>query len=118
MMKNKVEVNFNGEVLEVKKISVRKIGALAATLNNLPEALTDLFVQGNEAGELDTSSLLEKAPQLIISAADTLPPFLAVASDVDLEKILDGGIDDLIALIQGVLEVNNFETIVGYLKTS
>ena len=87
------------------------------TLNNLPEVFKDIFMNENgEAQELDTSMFLEKAPQLIIGASDTLPPFLSVASGVELEKILDGGIDDFILLIQAVLQVNNFETIVGYLK--
>ncbi|MBS4207443.1 hypothetical protein [Bacillus sp. FJAT-50079] len=116
-MQDSVKLNFNGEEFEVKKIPVRRIGALAMTLNNLPEVFKDIFMnEEGEARDLDTTAMLEKAPMLIMSASETLPPFLSVASGIDLEKILDGGIDDFILLIQSVLAVNNFETIVGYLK--
>ncbi|WP_391115987.1 hypothetical protein [Psychrobacillus sp. L3] len=117
MIKDKLPINFNGEDFEIRKIPVRRIGALAATLSNLPEVFKEVFMNDlGEARDLDTSVLLEKAPKLIMQASETLPPFLAVASEIDLEKILDGGLDDLVLLIQTVLQINNFETIVKYLK--
>lgn len=115
-MKDSVKIVFNGEEFEVGKIKIRNIGALAQTLNGLPEIFKNLIGNSDEIQELDTQRLLEIAPALIMQAGETLPPFLSVASEIELEKVLDGGLDDLIVLIQAVLEVNNFETIVGYLK--
>jgi hypothetical protein len=114
-MKDAVKVTFNGKEFEVGKIKIRSIGALAQTLNGLPEVFKDLMGNG-EVQELDTQRMLELAPSLIMQAGETLPPFLSVASGMELEEVLDGGLDDLIILIQAVLEVNNFETIVDYLK--
>ncbi|WP_416147893.1 hypothetical protein ACM26V_16820 [Salipaludibacillus sp. HK11] len=116
-MQDTVKINFNDEEFEVKKISIRQIPALANTLNDLPTVFKDVFMTSDgEAQDLDTAKMIELAPSLIFQAGETLPPFLAVATKIDLEKIYDGGIDDLILLIQAVLQVNNFETIVGYLK--
>lgn len=115
-MKDSVKIVFNGEEFEVGKIKIRNIGALAQTLNGLPEIFKNLIGNSDEIQELDTQRLLEIAPALIMQAGETLPPFLSVASEIELGKVLDGGLDDLIVLIQAVLEVNNFETIVGYLK--
>lgn len=112
-MLDSFKVNFNGEEVEVKKIPMRRFAALAGTLGSLPTIVKDIFADG---AEVDTSNLLEKAPMILMELGDTAPEFLAVASDVELEKILDGGIDDFLALLQGVLAVNNFDVIMGYLK--
>lgn len=115
-MKDVVKINFNGEEFEIKKIPMRRFPQLAAALNDIPAVVVDVFSGANELGELDTSALLEKAPTIIMQASETLPPLLAVASNIDLETVLDGGLDDFVGLISAVLEINNFETIVKYLK--
>lgn len=116
-MKDVTKLTFNNEEYEVTKIKIRQIGALAQTLNDLPDILKD-FIGGNTENveELDTQKMLELAPNLIMKASETVPAFLSVASGIELDKILDGGLDDLIELIRAVLEVNNFDVIVKNLR--
>lgn len=116
-MNNKKTITFNGQELEVSKIKIKNIGALAGTLKDLPKLFTDVFINNEgEQQELTTQQMLELAPSLIMQAGETLPPFLSVASGIDLETIENGGLDDLVVLIDAVLELNNFELIVGYIK--
>jgi hypothetical protein len=116
-MKDTKKIKFNGEEFEIKKVPLRRFGALALTLGNLPEAFKTLILnENNEARELNTQFILEKAPQLLFELGETLPQFLSVASDIDVNKVLDGGLDDTLKLIQAVLEINNLEVIIKNLK--
>lgn len=112
-MKDTFTVNFNGEELEIKKVPMRRFSALAGTLGELPSIVKDIFASGEE---VDTANLLEKAPMILMQLGETAPSILAVAADVELEKVLDGGIDDSLALLQGILAVNNFDVIMSHLK--
>lgn len=116
-MNNKKTITFNGEEFEISKIKIKNIGALVGTLKDLPKLFTDVFNSDeDEQQELTVQQMLELAPSLIMQASDTLPPFLSVVSGIDLETIENGGLDDLVVLIDAVLELNNFELIVGYVK--
>lgn len=113
-MLNKKTIPFNGEEIEVEKIKVKDIAKLASVLKDLPELFKEFITDGEQ--EYDTQHMLDLAPSLIMQAGETLPQFLSVASGVELETIEDGGLDDLIVLIDAVLELNNFEMIFNYLK--
>ena len=116
MIKDTVKINFNGEDFEIKKIPMRRFPALAASLGNIPEVIADVFIDKGEAREVNTAVLLEKFPSVFMQASETVPVLLAVISDIELDKILDGGLDDFLVLLQAVLEINNIETIIKYLK--
>lgn len=113
-MSNKKTINFNGEELKVEKIKIKDIGKLAATLQDLPELFKD-FITGDDF-ELNINQALDLAPNLIMQLGDTLPRFLSVASGIGIKKVENGGLDDLVLLIDAVLELNNFEMIFNYLK--
>lgn len=117
MMKDTVNINFNGEDFEIKKIPMRRFPALGAALGNIPEVIADVFMTDTgEAREVNTAVLLEKFPSVFMQASETVPVLMAVISDIELDKILDGGLDDFLVLLQAVLEINNIETIIKYLK--
>lgn len=116
-MKDTKKITFNGEEFEVKKIPLRRFGELALSLDNLPNAFKMLFQgENNQDKEINTQAILDKAPQLLFELGETLPKFLSVASNIELEKVLDGGLDDTIVLLDAVLEINNLEVIIKHLK--
>ncbi|WP_286231318.1 hypothetical protein [Neobacillus mesonae] len=115
-MKDTKKITFNGEKFEIKKVPIRRFGQLALTIENLPDLIKDLA--GNTDGSLvfNPQEILAKVPQMLFELGETLPRFLSVASDIDIEKVLEGGIDDITELLQAVLEINNIEVIIKNLK--
>lgn len=117
MTKDTVTINYNGEKFEIKKIPLRRFPALAAALGSIPEVIADVFINDDGgARDVNTSIMLEKFPSVFLQASETVPSLLAVISDIELEKILEGGLDDLIVLLKGILEINNIETIIKHVK--
>jgi len=114
-MQDSVKIQFNGEEFEIKKIAIRNMGAVASTLNNLPKVFKELFMQDGNT-EVNTETIIDKVPEILMEASDTLPRFLAVAANIDVETVLDGGIDDFFTLTEAVLSVNNLSVIMGFFK--
>jgi hypothetical protein len=117
-MGNSKEMTVSTELgdVVVHKMLLSEYAELLRALDKLPEHISKLVSDKSGSSEISREQLIMLLPSL---AADSLEEFASVLSiptdkDVDFIMQLDGA--DVIELIDGVLEVNQFERIVAAVK--
>lgn len=113
-MQDKVKVTLNGEEYEIGKITLRRIPEVAMSLNSFPELVK--MMMSDDVSDIDYTGIIAKLPDILAKTGEQLPLFLAVVTEIDREKVLDFGIDDLVYVIDAIFAVNNFKVIWPYVK--
>lgn len=115
MEKSKVISTGAGDVT-VRKLALYDYAEFIRALRKLPGELADLFKSGKNIG--DMAVLFEELPELVADSWDDFVAIIAVGTDKDAEFFKSPDLDgaDALDIIDGLLELNDYQRIVNTVK--
>lgn len=112
-------ITIYGEPVTIKKLPIRKVVGLFDFLKKLPAELKSQL-QNFNVDKSDIDFMLEEIPSFLTGSLDQFAGLIAFAANseqVTEEKIKDlYGLDDGVALIEAIIEVNNAKFIMERIK--
>lgn len=108
-MDSEKNITVNGKEITLKKIALTKYPAIISSVQDL-SSHKELF------GDMSQGALLSALPQIILVAQPSVIKVASTISEVPEEEVSQWGLDDLVRVLEGVLEINNFEYIYHTLK--
>jgi len=105
-------VQVSGRPVEVRELSLRKIGQLAGIIG-------ELAAPGGPVDRLrsaETSEVIGAVVELVRAAPDKVAAAFALATDASADLILDATPRELLALGQEVWDLNNLADLLGKAK--
>lgn len=101
--------------VEVHKMPLADYAQLLGALDKLPQHIAEL-VEKTGKKSVDSGTILSMLPSLLADSFQELAAVLAVTTDKDADFILQLDLADVIDIVGGALEVNNFERIQASIK--
>lgn len=109
-MKTSIKVKLdNGDIVELKKLPIKKYSELFLALQELPKVFGD--IEGS-----DSKAMLANLPLILSTATPEVIKIVAIASEKDESYIENLGLDEVTDIIAAALEVNNYDKIVSNIK--
>lgn len=115
MEKSKVISTGAGDVT-VRKLALYDYAEFIRALRKLPGELADLFKSGKDIGNM--AVLFEELPEMVADSWDDFVAIIAVGTDKDAEFFKSPDLDgaDALDIIDGLLELNDYQRIVNTVK--
>lgn len=102
--------------VEARKMVLGDYAELLRGLNKLPEQVSKLVGEDKAEKGIDRQQLLTLLPTLAAESLPELASVLAIPTDKDGDFIMKLDLPDILELIDGILDVNDFERIQGAIK--
>lgn len=102
--------------IQVRKLALKDYADIFKALKTLPGALGEVFNNSSDEEISNTAYLLQVLPEVI---GDSIPEFakvLSIPTSATAEQIEDMDISDILDLVDGFLEVNDWNRIVQTIK--
>lgn len=111
-MKDTKKIKIEGKTYEIKKIPIRKNAEVSAILvKAIPKVIYLL-----ENADITEAEFLNSIPLMLENIQDELFDFVALATDIEKEIILELGYDEFLDLAIAIFELNNVHAIIDRVK--
>ncbi len=108
-MKKTIEVKLENKTVKISKLPLGKYAELLGAIEDIPKSLGQFDGLTNE-------DFLAQLPKLVSVALPDVIKVLAIATPLTPDEIEDLGLDEVVELVAGIVEVNNYKSVFANIK--
>lgn len=108
-MKKSIDVKLETRTVKISKLPLGKYAELLGAIEDIPKTLGKFDGLTNE-------DFMAQLPKLVAVALPDIIKILAIATPLKPDEIEELGLDEVVELIVGIVEVNNYKSVFANIK--
>lgn len=104
-----LKIKLDNKTIEVSKLPIGKYAELLKALKELSKSV-------NSKGGFDPDKAMEQLPEVIANNIPEALNLLAIATPLTVEELNELGLDELVRIVVGIFEVNNYKEVYEQVK--
>jgi len=104
-----IQIKLENREVTIKKLPLGKYAEVLGALDELPKHLIGIETK-------TTDDFVAELPRLIAVALPDVIKILSIATDLTPEEVSELGLDEVVEIIEGLVEVNNYKAVFSSVK--